>query len=172
MFLCSFNVLLGTFCGFFYAVVNSDNFPFLFLMHIICVCNVLCIEINFFVFWSISLSSYLVYIKNGPGHLANGTVLVFIPLMKFQPQRLVSRFFCSLEQHFLKFLSSSVFVWSCPLPIFSNIVFFLHFNRSEAFLVLAVLFLPLFHFSYFLSSAWYIFLYKIPICILVVNSYC
>ena len=76
-------------------------------------CETYCIINNFFfVLWSISLSSSLVYFKNGPEYLPKETSQVFIPSIKFLEQSLVSR-------SFLVFLSTSYFffisVWWCLL---------------------------------------------------------
>ena len=63
----------------------------------------LCIIISFLVLWSVCLSSFLVQFKNGPGYLTR----VFIPLMRFLFQSLVSRnFLVCLMQSFLVFSSS------------------------------------------------------------------
>ena len=55
-------------------------------------CKDLCIFLNFLILWYIFLSS-LVCFKTGPENLLRSTALVFIPLMRFLLQILVSRSF-------------------------------------------------------------------------------
>ena len=72
--------------------------------------------------------SFFVHIKNGPEYLSMGTAQVFIPLMRFLPQRLVLiNFLVLLRYSFLIFLSSLFD------PVFLSTYDFL--SRSNAFLI-------------------------------------
>ena len=110
-------------------------------------CNTFCIIVNFLVLWSICLSSLLDQFKNGPKYLTRGTVRVFIPLMSFPLQSLVSRsFFVLLWSFFLIFS----FISNCVLFQYTQfLVIFLLYTCSGVFLILAVLFIPLIFFSHF-----------------------
>ena len=67
-------------------------------------CNAMCHVINFPVLHSICLRSSLVLFKNGPEYLTRETALVFISLMGFLLQHLVSRsFLVRLRYYFLLF---------------------------------------------------------------------
>ena len=59
-------------------------------------CKALCIFISVLILWSISLNSSLVHFKNGYEYLKNRTTSVFILLMRFLQQSLVSRNFLVL----------------------------------------------------------------------------
>ena len=114
--------------------------------------------INFLVVWSICLSSFLVYFKNGFEYLTMGTVQVFDEISAAELG--FKKFSRSSKVLFYFFLSSPL-VWWCPLPIFPSICNFPFLKVFWFFLELTVLFLPLFVF--FLSSllAWHIFLCQI-----------
>ena len=78
-----------------------------------------CKVIYFLVFLSICLSSSMVHFRNGPECLTWGTAQLFIPLMRFLLQSLVSwNFLVLVKYSYLFFLS---FLFSlCPLPIFPH----------------------------------------------------
>ena len=59
-------------------------------------CNALCVVISFLVLWSICFSSSLVHFRNGPEYLTTGTDQVFIPLMRFRLESIVSSSFLVL----------------------------------------------------------------------------
>ena len=63
-------------------------------------CEVLCIAINFPVLWSLCLSFSLVHFKNCSDYLTRNTVQVFILLIKFLQQILVSRSFLIFLRYF------------------------------------------------------------------------
>ena len=48
------------------------------------------------ILWSICLSSSLVHLRKGPEYLTKGTAQVFIPLIRFLPQRFVSSSFIDI----------------------------------------------------------------------------
>ena len=75
----------------------------------------LCIIINFLVLWSICLIFTIVHFKKGPEYLAKEADLLFIPLMRFLLQSLVSRSFLVLLKYFLLpfFLHLSLFDCVC-----------------------------------------------------------
>ena len=105
--------------------------------------KILPILINYLVFRSICLNSYLVHFKNYLEYLKRKTIPVFIPLMTFPLKNLVWRsFLVRLRYFFLVFLSFPL-VWLCPLLVFSSTSKFLFLR---AFLFLAPVFLPLFVF--------------------------
>ena len=110
-------------------------------------CKALCIVIIFF----LSFGPFFVFspysFKNGPKYL---TDQVFVPLIRFLLQSLVSRNFLVLLSY--PFIISSNFIsafWGCLLPIFWNAYNFPSFQVFWCFLDLAVQFLPLFLFSTF-----------------------
>ena len=99
--------------------------PLFFMSYRVCLCHLsgvkpLCIIINFLVHWSIFLCSSLVQFKKGAEYLSSKTAKVFIPLIKFLLQILVSRRFLYLLRYFLLFLSS-LFTWWRLLLIFPGI---------------------------------------------------
>ena len=83
-------------------------------------CKVTCIVTNFLVFWSICLSSYLVYFKKGVVYLTRETGLAFIPLMRFLEQIWGSKSFLVRLTHSFLFWPSSPLVWWFLLTIFPN----------------------------------------------------
>ena len=89
-------------------------------------CKALCIVISFLVLLSVCLSSSLIYFKNCPEYPISGTAQLFIPLMRFLLQSLVSRcFLVLLKYFFLFFFLSSLLVGRCSLPIFPSTCDFL-----------------------------------------------
>ena len=67
-------------------------------------CKILCIVIIFLVLWFICWSSSLVYFKNGPEYLTRWTTQVYILLISFQPNSLVSScFLVHMKYSFLDF---------------------------------------------------------------------
>ena len=123
------------------------------------------IVIKFLILWTICLKSSLVHFKNSPEYITSRTAHVFIPLMRFLLQSLVSRSF----QIRLKF---SVLIFSfivCLMAPASNntwiFVIFLFTGRSDFLLV--VLFLQLFVFFqfFFMSMVRISMPNSIPICI-------
>ena len=106
-------------------------------------CKFLGIVINFPVLLSNSLNSSLVYFKNGPKYLTNSSVLLFIPLIRFLLQSLLSRsFLVRLKNSFLFFFLLSPLVWGCPHPLFPSSCKFPFSKHSVLF----------FAFSWFVSS--------------------
>ena len=99
---CSYWLLQLVFFYSFYCVhrVLAGEFPvslFFFDAYSLSISShegiAVCIVINFLVLGSIYLSSSIVHFKNDPEYLTWGTVQVFIPLMRFLMQSLVSRSF-------------------------------------------------------------------------------
>ena len=69
-------------------------------------CKALCIVLDSVVLCPICLSSFFVYFKNDAEYLIRVIAQVFIPLMKFLSQSLVSKsFLFFLGRLFLRFLS-------------------------------------------------------------------
>ena len=131
-------------------------------------CKVLCIVINFFVLWSICLSSFLVHFKNGPKYLIRGTAQILISLIRFL---LGFKFPCSSEVHLIIF--SFISVWWCPLPIFPSTSNFPPLQVFQCFPDLAVLFLLFFSlFSTFLYKHGTLFNVKLHSYILPVYANC
>ena len=79
-------------------------------------CNALCMVISFLVLWSICLSSSLVHLKNGPGHLTRKTALLFIPLIRFWLYSFVS-------SSFLVFLRYSFLIFFFYFHLFDGVSF-------------------------------------------------
>ena len=97
-------------------------------------CKKLCKVNNFLVLWSICLSYSLVHFKNGQEYFTTGTVQVYIPVMRFLLQSLVSRSFLILQRHsFLMFSLISV----CLLVSVSNIYKFFKFSFSPKILLIS-----------------------------------
>ena len=72
-------------------------------------CKALYVVIDVLVFWFICLSSSLVHFKTCPGYVTKEAAQVLIPLKRFLPKSLVSRFFV-LRYSFLifPFISASL----------------------------------------------------------------
>ena len=119
-------------------------FPPLFLSVSFLGSKALYIVISFVVHWSVCPSSSLVYFKNGSVYLTRETISVFIPLIRFLLQNLVSRCFLVRLKYF--FFLSSPFVWWCPFLIFPSKCNFPFLQTFWFYLHLAVIFLPLFLF--------------------------
>ena len=85
-------------------------------------------------------SSFLVHLNNGPQYLSRKTAQVFILLMRFLRQGLVSRIFS-----FFFFFSSPLGCW-CPIAIFSNTYNFASLQMFEGFPDLIALFFRCFSF--------------------------
>ena len=81
-------------------------------------CKALCIVMSFLVLWSICWSSSLVHFKNGFEYITSGTAQVFIHLMRFLQDSLVSRSFLVLLRYFKKKFS---FISDCLMASASNI---------------------------------------------------
>ena len=125
-----------------------------------------CTVINFLLFGFIYLSFSLVYFKNDAEYFISLTVLVFILLMRFLRQSLISRnFLVLLGYSFCPFFISDGVCY----PIFTGTSNFLFLQEFWFFPDLAVLFLQLFLFSLFSLSASHIFpsqiLFPCPNCI-------
>ena len=123
------------------------------------------IVINFIDLCSISLSSSLVHLRNDPEYLRRGIGLMFIPLMKFLLQSLVSKGFVSLQVFscFPLFqFHMAHFSMSNSIPISWFYILIVYIWDFLCFTDLAVQFLPLFFFSPFSLSSWHIFQYQIP----------
>ena len=137
-------------------------------------CKALCIVINFLVLWSICLSSLFVYFKNDFEYLKRCTARLFIPLMRFLLQSMVSRSVHILQRCPLLFLF--------PLHprLFDGVslyypqilVTFLLSKRSNAFLIWQFYFFRCFSFSHFFYEHGTFFNAKFHSYILVVYSYC
>ena len=107
---------------------------------------------------SIFLSEFLlVYSKNGPEYLTNGTALMFIALMRFLQQILDLRIFLVLLRYSY-FFHLSPLVWWCPLPIFPSISSFTSLSASKCFLDFGSSIPSNVLSSHFLFSTWHIFL--------------
>ena len=129
-----------------------------------------CIIINFLILSSVCLYSFFVYFKNGSEYLTSRTAQVFIPLMRFLQQNLVSRSFLVLLRYtllihfflrlclfdYICFPYSQVLVASLPPPLSLSL------SASKCILDLVVLFISLLFFSYFSLSAWHILQCRIP----------
>ena len=98
VFLCSLRVVVSMYqCW-------RVLFFLLYLKNIVCLCHlwdvkVLCIVMSFLVLWSISLSSSLVPIKNGPEYPTWWIAQVFIPSMRFLRYSSVSSRFFVLQRY-------------------------------------------------------------------------
>ena len=130
-FLFHFNSIREFAYWFFLAIFNvvkSSLSFFLFNTHSQSMSSVgyraLCIEIKFLIFWSICLSSSLVYFNNSPEYLIRGTAQVFTPLIRFLLQSLVYRGFS--------------FVWGILLLFlfFHLRLFGVYFQYSQVFVIL------------------------------------
>ena len=136
-------------------------------------CKALFIIINFHVLWFICFSSSLDHFKNGPWVSYKVTALVFTPLDEISTREFgFEKFSHSTLELISHFFLSSLFVWCCLLPIFSNICRFSSLQAFWFFPDLAVLFIPLFVFLYFSLWTWHLFNFEFHFCILVVYSYC
>ena len=89
-------------------MVSTNNFSISLLQ-----CKSLLIIINFHVLRCIYHTSSLVYFKNCPGCLNRGTVQVLIPLMRFQPQNLVSTRFLV---YYFSFFSVCLMMYASNIP--------------------------------------------------------
>ena len=82
-------------------------------------CKALCVIINLFILWSIWLSIFLVHFRSGSEYLTRWVDQVFIPLMIFLLQILVSISSRVLLRYFFRNFSF-VSVWWCPFPTFPS----------------------------------------------------
>ena len=130
-------------------------------------CKALYVVINFLVLWNFSLSFSLVHFKNSLEYLTRATLKVFIPLMRFLPQKFSGSFWNSLLFYFHFCLFHGV--------IFEYIQVFLIFlfsKSSDVFLIwqfysFCCFSIPTFHCPHF------IFLYpKFHSYIWAIYSYC
>ena len=82
-------------------------------------CYALCMVISFLILWSICLSSSLVNLRKGPEYLMRGTAQVFIPLIRFLLESLVSSCFLVLLRYsfwILFFILTCLMVSACKIP--------------------------------------------------------
>ena len=89
-------------------------------------CNALCMVISFLVFWSICLSSSLVYLRKSPEYLTSGTAQVFIPLIRFLSESFVSSSFLVLLRYSFRiwfFISSCSMVSASKNPKYVQVSF-------------------------------------------------
>ena len=109
----------------------------------------LCITISFLVLWFICLSSSLVRFKNGSEYLKDGTALVFIPLMRFLLQSLVSRSFLVCLGYFSNF-------FFFHLRLFDGVCF----QYSQVHVIFFVFFFFFFFFLrvFHISVSWWSFI--------------
>ena len=96
-------------------------------------CNASCMVINFLVLWPICLSSSLVHLRKGPEYLTRGTAQVFIPLIRFLLESLVSSSFLVLLRYSFWILS---FISTCLMVSASNISQYLYVSFSANVLIL------------------------------------
>ena len=80
-------------------------------------CKASCIVISFLLLLSIRRNSSLVLFKNGPEYLTSGSAQVFIPLMRFMLQSLLSNSFLV----WLRYLIIFSFISNCFMLSASNI---------------------------------------------------
>ena len=124
----------------------------------------LSIVINFLVFWSIYLNSSFVHFMISPEYLTRWTAKMFIPLLIFLFQSLVSRIFLIYRRNsfFFFFFFSSTLVWWCSLSIFQSDFYFCFFSSV---LILSrfdwSILSSIHHFPLFIMSIAH-FLYQIP----------
>ena len=142
-------------------------FLLLFLTHKVSQCYML--VINFLVFWSICLSSFLVHFKNNSYYLTTRAAQMFISLMRYLLQSLVST--CSLVLLRYSFLIFFLHLhWWCLFPIFPSTFSFLSLQASKCTLDLVVIFIPLILFSHFLIISTAYFSMSIPFLYPVAQS--
>ena len=113
------------------------------------ICKVLCIFINFLVFCSICQSSSHLHLKNSPEYISRRTAQVFIPLMRFLLQSLVSSCLLILLRNSLLIVS---FIPVCLMVSTYNVLNYLDFfflKCSDAFLIWSFYFLYCFSFLFF-----------------------
>ena len=81
-------------------------------------CKTLYTIIHFLLHWFICLNSSFTHFKNGPGYLTRRTTLVFIPLMKFLLQILISRSFLVHARYFflIFFISACLMESASSIP--------------------------------------------------------
>ena len=107
-----------------------------FLIHIVCrrhLCNTLCMDISFLLFWFICLCYSLVYFKKNPEYLTRSTAQVFIPLIMFLLDSFVlSSFLVSFSPsvRILSCFASSIPSVRCRLPLF--IISMAHFSMLNS----------------------------------------
>ena len=125
-------------------------------------CKALCIVMSFLVLMSICGNSSLVHFKNGPEYITRRTAQVFIILMKFLLQSLVSRsFLVWLRNSFLilSFISACMTLSAFSIPknlsfsLFPNVLILSSFRQS----------LQLYVFFCFSLLAWGIFYARFPL---------
>ena len=81
----------------------------------------------------INLPEFSCSLQDGLEYLLRETPQVFIPLMRFLPQSLISKSFLILLRYsFLIFLSHP-FVWWCTFPVFSGTLNYLFSKHSDPF---------------------------------------
>ena len=103
------------------------------------VCRTLCIVINFFVFWSVCLSSSLVLLKNGLDYLTRWISQVSILLTWFLLKSLVAKMF--------------LFFWGTLFLLFlSSLCDDVRFKYSKVFVVFLFFFIYLFFQVFWLDS--------------------
>ena len=164
MLLDLFSIFFESLYWCIYAIFNTNTIPLSPFLDTYSLsmssfrCRDLRIVINLFILWSICLSSSLVPFQNSPEYLTRGSAQVFIPLMKFLWQSLVSRSFLILLRY--SFLIFKIFIWLCQFLIFPTTCNFPSLQVFWCFLHLVDLFLPLFLLHHFSLSVWYIFQYK------------
>ena len=81
-------------------------------------CKALCLAINFRVLCSLCQRFSIFHFKNSPEYLTRETAKLFIPLIRFLLQSLVSRFLVLLRYSFLivSFISASLMVSASNIP--------------------------------------------------------
>ena len=143
---------------FIYAILNAgESSSSFFSWHIVCLCHLLCIVISLFVLWSICLRSSIVHFKKGPEYLTRETTQVFIHLMRFLQQSLVST-----SSHSSSFLFFSL-ISACLMVFASNIFKYLQFLIFASVLVLSKFHNSILSVFIFCSLwVWHIFQSQIP----------
>ena len=132
----------------------------------------MCIINNFFVFWSICLSSSLVHFKNSSEYLTRSTIQVFIPLMKLLQQSFLSRsFLILLGYSFLFFPFHLLLFDGVSFQYFQILVIFFLFMYSDSLPIWQFYSLLYFSFSMFHYEHGTFFNAKFHSYILAVYSY-
>ena len=127
-----------------FAILNAGTFSFSFIFwHINYVYaifrmkSVVHIILNFLVLWSICLSSFQVnQFKNDPAYLTRETTYVFIPLMRFLLQKLVSRSFFSSYKLLFPCVFSHLFLFGACLHYFQAFVIFFFIKCTDFFFII------------------------------------
>ena len=138
-------------------------------------------RLSFLVIWSICLISASVHFNNSPKYLTKGKTYVFIPLMRFLLQSLLSRSFLDhLRYSFLIFFFLLRLLYGVRFQYSQVLVIFLFSKLSDSFLIRLFSFFRHVSFStsyyepgifFYAKFHSYFLLYIFIICLRVSNSF-